>query len=610
MKLRNGARMTTTVYPGTADYAALIANLRSEPSSILCGSAVSMFSPTSLQSGESVTWALAEALAGAANVGQEYAELIEKAAFEVILQSYPKQSVLSEIFENYFRFYGKSANFSTPVISNDLHSSIAKLVVDGVFSDIVTTNYDCCLENAFVHHSLKKPVPIVKKQDRRRAASGRVFKIHGCAARKGTPIFSMRQENSMPIWKKGKLTSLMGRRTVVIGYSGRDFEICPELYQLNLNQIVWITLPTEADHKVPDLKPNARKVLERFANSFIICGDMREFLTDLSEHDCLNAKPPKDSPPKPRISDIILNELTDHERRLWAAKVFNELGVPSAIENIIQIESALGVLSYDLRVLHTGAMNHMGLFLDAADVNASLANDVALPLSARVSHKIGEAGSCSMGGFELRAVSALNDADSLATKISDLSEKKRMRNSIEWMNLVIERGNLDRTDSVKLDAIVRRLEFLYKKAIDIGEYGLAGLCSNEIKELKGEGGSALPAGHFERNAKEMFEQIGNFVGQVTAERDRARRSMSPIDAAIIEERITKLEEFRLYPELWRVLYTLIHFKPDRSERQQIFHRFERYLLKCQFENSYSDAMLVAGRSAVLSPKGCTNTVFP
>jgi SIR2-like domain len=595
--------MTTIIYPGTVDYDALLANLKSEPSSILCGSAISMYAPTSLQSGASVTWALAEALAGAANVGQEYADLIYKSAFEVILQTYPKQDVLSVIFENYFRYYEHSVNLSMLVVHNDLHISIAKMISTGIVSNVVTTNYDCCLEHAFAHHSLKKPTPIVKQRDRLKAANGNIFKIHGCAARKGTPVFSMRQENSMPAWKRRKLVSLIGDRMIVVGYSGLDFEICPELYQIQLKQIVWIARPDDKDHKVPDLKPNARKVIAKFANSFVICGDMRELLTELSGHDCSKAEPPDKSPPKPRISDIILNELTDHERRLWAARLFNELGIPSAIENIIQIESALGALSHELRRLRVGAMNHMGMFLDAADVHSSLADDVALPLSTRISHKIGESGSCSMGGFELRAVSALDDADLLATRLSDVSERKSMRNSIEWMKLVLERGNVDRTDAAKVDAIVARLRILYKSAVDTGEYGLAGLCINEIKELKGEGGSALPAGHFERNAKDMFEQIGNFVGQVTAERDKARRSMSPADAAVLEERITSLDEFRLYPELWRVLYTLIHFKVDVSERQQMFNMFELYLLKCQLDKSYSDAMLAEGRSALLSPKG-------
>src|SRR5207244_716893 len=96
-----------------------------------------------------------------------------------------------------------------------------------------------------------------------RSLQAAIFKIHGCVehdqhrkpGEDRTMIYTLGREGELPPWKRRILYRLVaGRRLLVCGYSGRDFEICPELARLNAD-IVWNIRKSE------NLTPNARRVL-------------------------------------------------------------------------------------------------------------------------------------------------------------------------------------------------------------------------------------------------------------------------------------------------------------------------------------------------------------
>ena len=592
------------VHHNTRKYQALIARLRQERPSLLLGSAVSIFSPTSLQSGESVTTELSRAFCAAAKVGGHFYDLVSQSAFEVIIQNYPKPEIIYDLLEEYFHGANSIGNLKGNVNTNKIHRAIANSARRNYINNILTTNYDCCIERAFIEENISNLNVIINKRDRLNRSAINFFKIHGSAHIHGSAIFTMLQEHSMKNWKRKKFSSVIGENLITIGYSGRDFEICPEIYDLKLERLIWIARPILSGKKLPELTENAKRILNNCKSSIVLCVDLRDFLTDFSGFDCKSDSVGQTS--TKTLSDLLISNLSDSDMRLWAGRVFNDLGAPAATINILKIEELFGKLSYEFSLLRCGILNHTGKFLDAANENARLSLYPNISLKTQIDRKISESGSASMGGFNERAASALDDASRLAAHIIDKDERIFSENGIEWMKLVLLRGSLNRSQRKDVAQLIGRLQALYNRAIENGAYGLAGLCSNEIKELEGDSARSHKKKKFNRDANEIFNQMGSFLGQVTAARDRLRRTMSNKEANKLKKSVNKLSEFKLVPELWRVLYTLIHFEKSRRKRVKLQQEVEHLIGSCQFDIFYVNQMMEDTRSAVSCPKGVSD----
>jgi hypothetical protein len=261
---------------GSSEGRHVLAKLRAEGFSALIGSAVSMWKPCDLPPGMEVTDSLAGLLSASAAVPTEVDALIKATAFEHAMNACPRKEQLGDNLISLYRT-------ATP---NELHGAFAKLCSQGVVEHIVTPNYDPCLEaaSALVVPPGRGPVqcvvmdPDVQKLD---AARPVLFKIHGCAVRdaaRGTDqrsmVYTLGREGQLASWKRRLLYRLLsGRNLFVCGYSGLDFEICPELPGLHAS-IVWNCRFTAAG---PDLKDNARRVLNTGGGTALV-GDMREVL--------------------------------------------------------------------------------------------------------------------------------------------------------------------------------------------------------------------------------------------------------------------------------------------------------------------------------------------
>src|SRR5205807_9904861 len=141
----------------------------------------------------------------------------------------------------------------SPRAANPLHIAIADLVRDGAVEHIITTNYDVDFETAcrIECSPAQQPRVIVTESeaDELPPLRSAVLQIHGCVEhdqQRGpeearTMVYALRREGELPDWKRRMLYRLAGgRRVLVCGYSGSDFEICPELARLHA-QIVWNT---------------------------------------------------------------------------------------------------------------------------------------------------------------------------------------------------------------------------------------------------------------------------------------------------------------------------------------------------------------------------------
>ncbi|MBS0646941.1 MAG: SIR2 family protein [Verrucomicrobia bacterium] len=202
---------------------------------LLVGSAISMFPPTNICSGIQFCNQLYEYIF----FEEEFKELlwlreeVNGIPFEAIMECYPNRQELPHILSSIFNIDR----------DNPFHRLLAEKLVNGEFAAIVTPNYDSAFDKVL---SIKKDFHrIVYKEDANKYYSHPelpiYFKIHGTAEDENTIIYTLSQETILEEWKEKLLQSLINDRVViVVGYSGRDFDICPFIAKLESKKILWL----------------------------------------------------------------------------------------------------------------------------------------------------------------------------------------------------------------------------------------------------------------------------------------------------------------------------------------------------------------------------------
>lgn len=114
------------------------------PTSLLVGSAVSIWEPTNLPSGQQVSGELFETIFNDAerHWGAELAYKIRRhyndLPFERIMERCRDRNALRQVIKLLF----------DTTTYNPLHQLLAKILLQGTIESIVTTNYDCCIDKA------------------------------------------------------------------------------------------------------------------------------------------------------------------------------------------------------------------------------------------------------------------------------------------------------------------------------------------------------------------------------------------------------------------------------------------------------------------------------
>ncbi|WP_187152408.1 SIR2 family protein [Allorhizobium ampelinum] len=605
--MSNGDRFAI-ISVGGKGYDVLLKELSSAAPGLLFGSAASIFEPTLLQGGRPTSQAVARALCEAAGVdATAFASAIEGAAYEALLQEHPVRSRLSRVFSNYFLRFGAAQGQET-VRFNKCHQAIAHLLSQGRLSGAVTTNYDTCLEQAYEDLRATNSLnTIVQRNDAAKkvalaeepAPAPTLFKLHGCARHPKSMIFSLEQEKEMPAWKKQTMGSLLGKTVLVLGYSGLDFEVCPELYDLNIDNLYWMAW---GKNGVPDLTSNAIKVLNKERRrSTVICGDLCVFLSDMTPLLSQDLPEVKNPVVPTLLSDKLLDALDQSGRRLWAARAFVMLSIPAAATSALRLERAGSedqILSRDFELVRLGALNHSMRYYDNADANKELSDDASLPLRDRIGHAIGESGACSMAGDEKRSREALTRARDLTHNLTNPLHRKRLLIKTEWMDLLLQTAERDLKDSKLKENLIVRFRALQRRAYKTGEHILVDLCEQEVAQLSDVSVAAIHSGK-ERPSGDIFEQIGNYVGQVTALDTRTQQTGSTELASQLRKRLEKMPLYGL--PTWRVYRTLIDFAATLDERENLYRLFEESIANCQFHPDYVLRVQESTRQKVITP---------
>jgi hypothetical protein len=192
------------------------------------------------------------------------------------------------------------------------------------------------------------------------------FKIHGSAddSTRQSLVFQLRHESGLPNWKRSLLRSIVRDKTLLlVGYSGLDFEICPEIPLLRPAQVLWNVL-TESE-----ITPNARMVLEK-AGGEIVVGDMRRLLSVV-----FRPVSAQHGRPNIDIEAVVRSRFSESTLRLWRAKILNNLSYgKSALREIRGLlKEARGVVPIELLEEQARAFHYIGAYKRAARTYENIA---------------------------------------------------------------------------------------------------------------------------------------------------------------------------------------------------------------------------------------------
>lgn len=334
--------------------------LRNSKPVIFAGSAVSIWKPSGLINGMSVTKSFWDILFKDFTRSPDEEDFIDSLVwefpFEHLFELCPnKQKANQFLIETY--------NCS---VANPVHKAIVTGFNDGRIHHIITTNYDNCFEGALINFPALKFKTIVDEKEALQNYSDKIskffFKIHGTADEDSeTLVFTLRDQGFLPIGKRQLLKNLMFEKVCLfVGYSGLDFDLCPLIAKIPEIKIYWI------DIKDYPQSVNAKNLLVQ-TNGTYIQADMREFIQRWLGIDCNADYGAKDI----TINDIE-NIFSKEEIFLWRIALLNNIGLPEIA--IKAIEEAEGKIDESERLLHKArALFYQGKYLSASKTFSSTA---------------------------------------------------------------------------------------------------------------------------------------------------------------------------------------------------------------------------------------------
>ncbi len=285
---------------------------------VLAGSGISLWQPTNLPTGQELTETIFDLLFRSGDLPQiavgdlaTLDEFLPDLPFEAVMERCPAEDKLRQLI---FELFGGPGN------PNPVHEALAMLVSSGVVSSITTTNYDLGQDAAL--HAAEPTMQFVVSRPPAIRALKTYFKIHGSAEPgcESTLVYSLRLEGALAPWKRNLLASLFSNRTLLIlGYSGLDFEVCPEIPATQPANVIWNFFKREDLERSPGLK----RLIAAGVKVTAVIGDMRDLLGPLTGA----AVPVERSTLSHRkeLEALLRERFTTDDLLLWRARVLNSM---------------------------------------------------------------------------------------------------------------------------------------------------------------------------------------------------------------------------------------------------------------------------------------------
>ena len=319
---------------------------------VLVGAGISCWEPTKLPTGQDFTSVVNNSIFRDPihpfinqNDWNKLEELLRDVPFELLMERCPSHDKIRSILANLF--------FSRK--PNPIHDTLSQLVKSGLIHSIITTNYDLSLDEALTGSLLKK---VVQESDLPVSRARLYFKIHGCAGTPNSMVFSLKHESAMPEWKQGLLEELIENKVLlIIGYSGFDFEVCPEIARISVKSIVW-NFFSQNDY---ERSPGFNHLKNTNINKTVLLGDMLTIFSLLGHP----IRPQRYLNSQSNISSLLQNSFLKDELLLWRSRILNTMG--NSRLALLSIDGLQPDLSTNNKVVleYAQALFHNGKYLSA-----------------------------------------------------------------------------------------------------------------------------------------------------------------------------------------------------------------------------------------------------
>jgi len=337
---------------------------------LIVGSGVSSWQPTNLPTGQEFSKGIWEALfmtSGHPSITQndwhQLNNLLCDVPFEIVMERCPNQQVIGNILARLYSAYQP----------NPVHKALAALAQNRAIYSIITTNYDLALDVALAGGPLHR---IVKQEDIPSTPAPLYFKVHGSADEPSTMIYSLTHESKMCEWKRDVIRDCIGNRPILlIGYSGFDFELCPELAQLSPSIVVWNFFSKDDCDRSPGLQHFIRSNLQIVA----VIGDMCQLLKLLGAP--VTAQ--RVSTGRTRVTNSLRTAFNNDELLLWRIRVLNNMGHARLALDAVQAFSPFQSNDPKIVLEYAQALFHHGQYLTSASEflrASSLLSDISFKL--------------------------------------------------------------------------------------------------------------------------------------------------------------------------------------------------------------------------------------
>lgn len=522
----------------------------------LLGSYISTWHPSNMPNGQRITNNLADLIANkTVSPRSVVLDRIRDSAFEHIMERYPRKDVLQSIVAKAF--------YPTP--PNPVHDSFAHLLNAGIIEHIITTNYDVGLEAACATIcSLERmPQVVVTDGDLIGVDPARpvLFKIHGCASpgKEESIVLTLGGEGEMPDWKRGLLERLINvKNLLVCGYSGMDFEICPELMHLTPASLTWNSYADpRTDGKA--MTANAKRVLKATGGTVLV-GDMNEMLMVLTGLDWVAAP----STVSPDFVAQLVKELDDWELDKWRVWVLNGLscaldGIRVA-ENMYSNSGASVERKMDSLLAMAEALFHNGRYKQAGQKYrkaARLASGSA-DWDKIVKAEIGIIESDRVAGYWLRARRRIEILLKTLPPQVPSSEREKVENEIKLKRILLRRYPFKLYKMLRLSSLAERVRGQAKQELKgvISFFAREGSWFNlqHCEMLAGKfdipfteiySGPMTPLA-----STEGYKQLGYILAEMMAYRGMLKVRD---DLPLRSDYVKTAQELGIYPEVWKLV---------------------------------------------------------
>jgi hypothetical protein len=524
------------------------------------GSLVSTFNPTSLPIGTHITEGFWNFIFGEA-WPRWLKEDFEYLPFEALMQCHPARDSLRVIVRQMFQ----------DAQANLIHEKLVAGLLNGTIKAVITTNYDTAFEACTAEGSGVTTITTCAEAKAYQAIAppahpGAIFKIHGTARAglESTLVYDLEGEGRILPWKRDLLLGLVAGRTVIaLGYSGRDFDICPELADANASEVVWL------QRKPDDLQPNAERVLDKQPRGLLMVGELLDFLRTFTG-ESVDALPSTATwRPESYFRDTPVTQ--------WRRLILDWMACPALLD---LREPSLELIAGDERA---NMLGHTGRYRDASRILQGIAKHQGVPRQKRITAELRAAeqwfiyGRCWRGWRMLQRV-----------ELQLTAEDKDFRVLAAELHLFMYAGVALFAQQFHITRlrryICRRSIILYQAARDAletkGEWRrLASLRQNAERIGIPQTGLPLPA-------VRGYASLGLILMDATAKRDSIRSGeMTQAQYEKALNCICKAERYGWHTEAWKLHWMLIwrgHNGSKLVDRAEHFIGWWEHFRKTQY----------------------------